>query len=62
MAATDRTWQKYTNPVLGLSMDFPTDWGFEESASVGIVVFADAETLKSQSTSSGRALNLEMCN
>lgn len=50
MAATKSTeeYKKYSNPVLGVSLEFPSQWNFEESPSVGIVVFADAAALKSQ--------------
>jgi hypothetical protein len=52
MAATKPTpeYKTYNNPVLGVSLQFPAAWSFEESPSVGIVVFAEAEALKSQST------------
>lgn len=59
MAVPAKAFKKYTNPILGVSLDFPESWGFEESPSVGIVVFADAETLKTQSTSSGSPMNHE---
>lgn len=62
MAADTKSYTKYSNPILGVSIDFPEHWGFEESPSVGIVVFADRETLKTQSTCSGRPVNLEMSN
>jgi len=61
MAATsDVEWKQYTNPVLGLSLEYPASWGFEESPSVGIVVFAEAETLKTQSTCVDRIRNAAM--
>lgn len=49
-AAAPKEWQRYTNPVLGVSIEYPKEWGFEESPAVGIVVFMDSEVLKAQST------------
>lgn len=61
-ADSPKAYSKYSNPILGVSIDFPQDWGFEESPSVGIVVFAEKATLKTQSTCSGRPMKLEISN
>jgi len=49
-AVSEGEWNTYSNPILGVSIDFPKAWTFEESPSMGIVMFAEEKTLKSQNT------------
>jgi len=46
--ANSEAWKNYSNQILGISIDYPQKWSFEESPSMGIVMFADEKTLKSQ--------------
>lgn len=41
-------WKTYSNAALGVSIEYPAKWMFEESPAVGVVVFADEKALKNQ--------------